>query len=60
MDAHEKARKKNFYTTDESALVEWSGHTVSIIPGETQNIKITTPADLDLCRLYYRVVENIF
>jgi 2-C-methyl-D-erythritol 4-phosphate cytidylyltransferase len=59
MDAHEKARKKNFYSTDESALVEWSGHTVSIIPGETQNIKITTPADLDLCRLYYKdIIEK--
>ena len=53
MQAHEKARKANFYSTDESAIVEWCGHQVTVIPGEPHNIKITTPADLDLGRLYY-------
>jgi 2-C-methyl-D-erythritol 4-phosphate cytidylyltransferase len=54
MDAHEKASEEKFYSTDESALVEWSGHPVSIVPGEHQNMKITTAADLELCRLYYQ------
>jgi 2-C-methyl-D-erythritol 4-phosphate cytidylyltransferase len=54
MDAHEKARKENYYSTDESALVEWNGHPVTITPGEHQNIKITTSADLELCRYYYQ------
>lgn len=56
MQAHEKARKANFYSTDESALVEWSGHQVTVIPGEPHNIKITTSDDLNLCR-YYRELE---
>jgi 2-C-methyl-D-erythritol 4-phosphate cytidylyltransferase len=59
MSAHEKARGENFYSTDESALVEWSGHPVSIVPGEHQNIKITTAADLEICRLYYKNALNI-
>ena len=53
LEAHEKARKANFYSTDESALVEWSGHQVTVIPGEPENIKITTPDDLNLGKLYY-------
>ena len=58
IEAHEKARKANYYSTDESALVEWSGHQVTIIPGEPQNIKITTPADLDLGRFYYNFTRK--
>jgi 2-C-methyl-D-erythritol 4-phosphate cytidylyltransferase len=53
MDAHEKAKRENYYSTDESALIEWSGHTVTIIEGEPQNVKITTSADLEFCRNYY-------
>jgi len=58
MEAHEKARDVNFYSTDESALVEWSKHPVKIILGENQNIKVTTSADLELCRLYYKDLAN--
>ena len=54
MEAHKKARKEKYYSTDESGLVEWCGHPVKIISGEDQNIKITTAADLELCRLYYQ------
>jgi len=55
-EAHEKARKTGFYSTDESSLVEWSGHPVTIIPGEFSNIKITTSADLELTRQLYQKV----
>jgi 2-C-methyl-D-erythritol 4-phosphate cytidylyltransferase len=58
MDAHEKAKRANYYSTDESALVEWSGHRVTIIPGEPQNIKITTRADLELSMLYYNFARE--
>lgn len=58
LSAHEKARAENYYSTDESALVEWSGHPVSIVPGETQNLKITTTDDLELCRYYYKEMEK--
>jgi len=53
-EAHIKARENDFYSTDESSLVEWNGHPVSIIPGESNNIKITTNADLELSRLLYQ------
>jgi 2-C-methyl-D-erythritol 4-phosphate cytidylyltransferase len=34
--------------TDDAALVEALGATVRVVPGEPQNLKITTPADLGL------------
>jgi len=55
-EAHKKARETDFYSTDESSLVEWNGHPVSIIAGESNNIKITTSADLELSRLLYQKV----
>lgn len=58
MEAHEKARKVDFYFTDESGLVEWNGYPVHVIMGESQNIKITTPADLDLCRYYHEYMKD--
>ena len=34
--------------TDDAALVERSGGTVRVVPGEEHNIKITYPGDLDI------------
>lgn len=50
--AHLAAREKNYYSTDEAALLEWSGYPVRIIPGDYNNIKITTPEDLMIARLF--------
>ena len=36
--------------TDEAALAERAGYTVHVVPGESKNIKITTPEDLDAVR----------
>lgn len=44
--AHAAARENNWAVTDDSALVEKLGITVTIVPGEETNIKITTPQDL--------------
>ncbi len=46
-EAHERARQENYSGTDDSALVEWAGHEVRILHGDYDNIKITTPEDLD-------------
>lgn len=46
--AFEKARKDKFYSTDEAALVERLGIKVKIVEGSYDNIKITTPEDLEL------------
>jgi 2-C-methyl-D-erythritol 4-phosphate cytidylyltransferase len=55
-EAHEKARETDFYSTDESSLVEWNGHPVNIIQGEYSNIKITTNDDLELSQFLYQKV----
>lgn len=44
--AHEKAVEENFYSTDDSALVERIGKKVKFIQGDYDNIKITTVEDL--------------
>jgi 4-diphosphocytidyl-2-methyl-D-erithritol synthase len=46
--AFEQARKDKFYSTDEAALVERLGVKVRIVEGNYDNIKITTPEDLEL------------
>lgn len=46
--AFEKAYKDNFYATDDVALIERLGEKVKIIETNKENIKITTPEDLQL------------
>jgi 2-C-methyl-D-erythritol 4-phosphate cytidylyltransferase len=46
--AYEEAKKEKFYSTDEAALVERLGVKARIVEGNYDNIKITTPADLEL------------
>jgi 2-C-methyl-D-erythritol 4-phosphate cytidylyltransferase len=36
--------------TDDTQLLELAGHPVWLIEGEEQNLKITTPVDLQLAR----------
>ncbi|MDO8643921.1 MAG: 2-C-methyl-D-erythritol 4-phosphate cytidylyltransferase [bacterium] len=45
-EAVEKSEKDSFLGTDESMLVERIGKKVSLVPGSSYNIKITTPEDL--------------
>jgi len=46
--AYQNAIKNDFFGTDDSSLVERIGNKVKIIPGEQQNIKITTPFDMTI------------
>lgn len=48
LEAHNKAARQGFTGTDTASVVEWAGGDVRVIEGETDNIKITTPADLHL------------
>ncbi len=41
--------------TDDSSLLEKMGHIVATVSGEEQNIKITTPGDLNLAEFYLRM-----
>jgi 2-C-methyl-D-erythritol 4-phosphate cytidylyltransferase len=51
-EAFERARKDDYYGTDESSLVERLGHPVAVIRGSDRNIKITSPGDLALARFF--------
>ncbi len=48
--AHRRAQEDNLLVTDDTALVESIGGQVKIIMGTYENIKITTPEDLDVAR----------
>jgi 2-C-methyl-D-erythritol 4-phosphate cytidylyltransferase len=50
-EAFERAKKDEYYGTDESSLVERMGRSVSIVRGSERNIKITRPTDLVLARV---------
>lgn len=46
--AHERAREEGYdRATDDAELVERAGHPVTILPGDYNNIKVTTPEDLE-------------
>jgi 2-C-methyl-D-erythritol 4-phosphate cytidylyltransferase len=46
--AHMAAQEKDYAGTDDAELVELYGEAVKVIPGDPQNIKITTPEDLKI------------
>ncbi|MGH9804729.1 MAG: 2-C-methyl-D-erythritol 4-phosphate cytidylyltransferase [Candidatus Acidiferrales bacterium] len=52
-DAVERAAADGFRASDEAMLVERLGHPVTVVMGSERNIKITTPADLELARLLF-------
>jgi 2-C-methyl-D-erythritol 4-phosphate cytidylyltransferase len=51
-EAYERAKRDEYYGTDESSLVERMDRPVAIIRGSERNIKITRPDDLALARFY--------
>jgi 2-C-methyl-D-erythritol 4-phosphate cytidylyltransferase len=54
-EAYTKAAKDGFAGTDDASLVERLGVKVHILPGSYTNIKITTPEDLILGRLFLKM-----
>jgi len=50
--AFDEATRDEFLGTDEASLVERAGHEVAVVMGSSRNIKITTPADLELAEFY--------
>ncbi len=51
-EAFERAKRDEYYGTDESSLVERLNLSVSVVRGSERNIKITRPDDLALARFY--------
>jgi len=50
--AFDEAMADGFIGTDEASLVERAGHEVAVVMGSPRNIKITTPADMELAEFY--------
>lgn len=50
LEAHARAQAEAWEVTDDAALMERAGHRVVVVHGEEANVKITTPADLELLR----------
>jgi 2-C-methyl-D-erythritol 4-phosphate cytidylyltransferase len=55
--AFDEAATDGFLGTDEASLVERSGHEVAVVMGSPRNIKITTPADLELAEFYLKAAS---
>jgi 2-C-methyl-D-erythritol 4-phosphate cytidylyltransferase len=45
-EAHRRARRDGIEAVDEAALVELAGHWVQVLPGDPENLKVTTQLDL--------------
>ena len=50
--AHRRAEADGFLGTDDAALVERLGVPVRVAEGDVRNVKVTTPDDLELVRLW--------
>jgi 2-C-methyl-D-erythritol 4-phosphate cytidylyltransferase len=50
-NAYEQALAEGLEATDDSALVERLGASVSIVEGSARNVKITTPHDIALAEM---------
>lgn len=54
LNALDNARQHGFLGTDDASLVERSGVPVKLVEGTRFNIKVTTPEDLRLARMFIR------
>jgi 2-C-methyl-D-erythritol 4-phosphate cytidylyltransferase len=52
--AFDDAAADGFLGTDEASLIERAGLPVSVVMGAPSNLKITTPADMDLAEFYLK------
>ncbi|MBF0132232.1 MAG: 2-C-methyl-D-erythritol 4-phosphate cytidylyltransferase [Magnetococcales bacterium] len=52
LDLHNRARTSGFNGTDDASLAEWGGIAVKIVLGDSHNIKITQPQDLEWARTW--------
>lgn len=57
--AFDDAESEGFLGTDEASLLEREGGEVFVVMGSTRNIKITTPADLELAEFFVSRQSNL-
>lgn len=53
--AHEKAREDGFLGTDDASLLEHAGIPVYLSEGDRENLKLTTPTDLELAEVILQI-----
>ena len=53
--AFDEAAADGFLGTDEASLIERAGHPVAVLMGSPRNLKITTPADMELAEFYLKL-----
>ena len=58
LNAYEKCPLPLDEVTDDVQLLELAGEDVWLVPGEEQNIKITTPVDLRLAELFLKSAQH--
>ena len=59
-NGYEMASKEGILGTDDSSLVERTGHKIKMIMGSYDNIKITTPEDLIIAESFLKDRDHIF
>jgi 2-C-methyl-D-erythritol 4-phosphate cytidylyltransferase len=47
-EAHRLALRRGVEAVDDAALIELAGHWVQVMPGDPENLKVTTPLDLTI------------
>jgi len=52
--AHHDAARNNFVATDDASVAEHFGASVIVVPGDPDNIKITTPHDLIVAQAIFK------
>jgi len=57
---YEKAFSDNFYGTDECMLAERYGYKLAVIPDTPENMKITTPFDLQMAEMLVKKYESSY
>ncbi len=55
---HAKGQRQGWQVTDDAALLEKCGVSVSIVEGEETNLKVTTPVDLAIAQFILQQREN--
>jgi 2-C-methyl-D-erythritol 4-phosphate cytidylyltransferase len=48
VEAHDRARRERWVATDDAGLIERCGGRVEVVESSATNLKITTPADLEI------------
>jgi 2-C-methyl-D-erythritol 4-phosphate cytidylyltransferase len=51
---HEASAREYTFATDDASLLERAGFAVASFPGDTHNLKITTPLHLQIAQLLLR------